>query len=291
MQIKNKYYPYPVIAEGNDSYESSTFVSDADFVTEAHQLKFLLCAEVNNDMLKDMIAKGSVKYAHHIECQQTCFRKLILADEPKCEFVIHESLLNGLVQVCSFLMADQDIVGYANPDFSRDYRGFKFNIDRGCVMAIGSQVNITINKDKEDLSRTSSIFAIRKDLDPTHTELHVVTNGPKIVVMVPEKTCNQYLNLSNNPTFTPVLHSMVVMPALMQVLFELKEAAMGGVLYEYEGYRWFAALRKTAGKLEIKFDDDALAQIDVFQTAQKFLDTPVVKALKNICSGDGDDND
>jgi hypothetical protein len=84
---------------------------------------------------------------------------------------------------------------------------------------------------------------------------------------------------------------MVVMPALMQVLFELKEAAMSNVLYEYESYRWFTALRKTAGKLEIKFDDNALAQIDVFQTAQKFLDTPVIKALNNICSGDGEEND
>lgn len=291
MQIKNKYYPYPVIAEGNDSYETSTFVSDADFVTEAHQVKFLLCAEVSNDMLNEMIAKGSVKYAHHIECQQTCFRKLILTDEAKCEYVIHESLLNGLVQVCSFLMADQNIAGYANPDFARDYRGIKFNIDRGCVMAIGSQINITINKDKEDLSRTSSIFAIRRILDTSYTELYVKTNEPKIVVMVPEKTCNQYLNLSNNPTFTPVLHSMVVMPALMQVLFELKEAAKEQSLFIYDGYRWFSALKKTAAKLEIKFDEEALIKMDVFQTAQKFLDTPVVKALESICSGDGEEND
>ena len=27
MQIKNKYYPYPVIAAGNDSYEGSQFLT------------------------------------------------------------------------------------------------------------------------------------------------------------------------------------------------------------------------------------------------------------------------
>lgn len=290
MQIKNKYYPYPVIAAGNDSYEDATFTSDADYAMDAHNVKLILYAETDNQMLNEMIKSGSVKYAHHIECQQTCFRKLVLTDEKVHEEIIHESLLNGIVQICTFLMANEDLVGYANPNFAKDYRGIKFNLDKGCVMAIGSQVNITINKDKEDLSRTSSIFSIRRDHDPSHTELQVSTTGAKIVVLIPEKTCNQYLNLSNQAMFVPVLHSMVIMPALMQVLSELKEAAQQNVLYNYEELRWFRGLKKTAEKLQIKFDQDALTQINAFKTAQQFLDTPVVKALANICSGEGEDN-
>ena len=290
MQIKNKYYPYPVIAAGNDSYEDAIFTSDADYAIDAHNVKLILCAETDNQMLNEMIRSGSVKYAHHIECQQTCFRKLVLTDEKVHEEIIHESLLNGIVQICTFLMANEDLVDYANPNFAKDYRGIKFNLDKGCVMAIGSQVNITINKDKEDLSRTSSIFSIRRDHDPSHTELQVSTTGAKIVILIPEKTCNQYLNLSNQAMFVPVLHSMVIMPALMQVLSELKEAAQQNVLYNYEELRWFRGLKKTAEKLQIKFDQDALAQIDIFKVAQQFLDTPVVKALANICSGEGEDN-
>lgn len=290
MQIKNKYYPYPVIAAGNDSYEDATFTSDADYAMDAHNVKLILCAETDNQMLNEMIKSGSVKYAHHIECQQTCFRKLVLTDEKVHEEVIHESLLNGIVQICTFLMANEDLVGYANPNFAKDYRGIKFNLDKGCVMAIGSQVNITINKDKEDLSRTSSIFSIRRDHDPSHTELQVSTTGAKIVVLIPEKTCNQYLNLSNQAMFVPVLHSMVIMPALMQVLSELKDAAQQNALYNYEDLRWFRGLKKTAEKLQIKFDQDALTQINAFKVAQQFLDTPVVKALANICSGEGEDN-
>ena len=105
MQIKNKYYPYPVIAAGNDSYEDATFTSDADYAMDAHNVKLILCAETDNQMLNEMIKSGSVKYAHHIECQQTCFRKLVLTDEKVHEEIIHESLLNGIVQICTFLMA------------------------------------------------------------------------------------------------------------------------------------------------------------------------------------------
>lgn len=109
MQIRNKYYPYPVIAYGNDSYDGSEFVSDANYAHDAHNIKFQLEAVLTDDCLSAMIANGQVKYAHHIECQQTCFRTLTVTDRASYEFKVHESKINGLVQICSFLMADQDI--------------------------------------------------------------------------------------------------------------------------------------------------------------------------------------
>ena len=290
MQIKNKYYPYPVIAYGNDSYDGSEFITDANYSHDAHNIKFQLESSLNDECLNQMIAAGSVKYAHHIECQQTCFRTLVLTDKPVEEFKVHESKINGLVQICSFLMADQDISNYSNPSFSKDYRGFKFNIDRGCVLAIGNQVNMIINKEKEDLANTSSIFSIRSNRNPAETELKVSTTGPKIVVLIPEKTCNQYRNVSTS-TLLPVLHAMVIQPALMQVLYELKEAAQKDALFNYESFRWYRSLRKTADRLEIKFGEADLAELDVFKTAQKMLDSPVIKAMDTICSGEGEFDD
>jgi hypothetical protein len=287
VQIKNKYYPYPVIAYGNDSYDGSEFITDANYSHDAHYFKFQLESALSDECLKQMIAAGSVKYAHHIECQQTCFRTLVLTDKPVEEFKVHETKLNGLVQICSFLMADQDIPNYSNPSFSRDYKGFKFNIDRGCVLAIGSQINMIINKEKEELANASSIFSIRRNLDPAATELQVSTTEQKIVIRIPEKTCNQYLNVSTT-TLLPVLHAMVIQPALMQVLYELKEASKKHDLYIFEGFRWYRALRKTAEKQELKFDETSISSMDVFKMAQKLLDSPVIKAMSTICSGEGD---
>lgn len=290
MQIKNKYYPYPVIAFGNDSYDGSEFITDANYVHDAHNIKFQLEAALNDEFLLKFLNDGSVKYAHHIECQQTCYRTLVLTDKPSDELKVHESKINGLVQICSFLMADKDIANYSNPSFSTDYRGFKFNIDRGCVLAIGNQVNMYVNKEKEELANTSSIFSIRKNMDPAASELQVSTTGQKIVILIPEKTCNQYLNISTS-ALLPVLHAMVIQPALMQVLCELKEAAQKAELYNYEGFRWYRALRKTAEKLSLKFDEESLASLDVFKMAQKLLDSPVIKAMNMICSGEGELDD
>lgn len=50
MQIKNKYYPYPVLVAGNDSYEDSTFSSDADYAIDAHHRRFQRGILVRNDI-------------------------------------------------------------------------------------------------------------------------------------------------------------------------------------------------------------------------------------------------
>ena len=106
LQIKNKYYPYPVIAAGNDSYEDASFTSDADYAIDAHHVKLILCAETDNQMLNEMIEKGSVRYAHHIECQQTCFRKLVLTDEKSHEVRLvltgNAPLVGKLVGGCKY---------------------------------------------------------------------------------------------------------------------------------------------------------------------------------------------
>jgi hypothetical protein len=84
---------------------------------------------------------------------------------------------------------------------------------------------------------------------------------------------------------------MVVLPALMHVLYEIKEAATKGELYNYEELRWYRGLKKTAEKLSIEFDESAIVNMNAYKIAQLFLDVPVVKALDNICSGDGEDID
>lgn len=288
MQIKNKCYPYPVIAYDNDSYDGSTFENDAEYITEAHYISFALKAEIKDACLQDMLKNGKVKYAHHVECQQTCYRELVITDEEETVLKIHESRVSGLVQICTFLIANEDIKAYSNPAFNRDYRGFRFDIDKGCVLAVGNQINMMVEKEKDDIANTSSIFAIRKNTDPSATEFYVITNEQKIVVLMPEKACAQYKNVSTS-YLIPVLHAMVIQPALMQVLFELKEAAMRNELFNYEGQRWYRSLQKTAENLSIKFDETSLATMDVLKYTQQFLDSPAMKGLEVICSSEEDD--
>ena len=42
MLIRNKYFPYPVIAKGNESYATATFTSDVDYEKNGYYVKFIL---------------------------------------------------------------------------------------------------------------------------------------------------------------------------------------------------------------------------------------------------------
>lgn len=288
MQLRSKYYTYPVITEDADFYENSSFSSDVEQVLDGYNVRLKLKAELVNPELEEMLEKEEVMYAHHIECTQTCFRKLVLTNEKEKECVLRDGEVNGIVQVCSFLVANKDIEKYSNKLFAQDFRGFRFDIERGCIMAVGSQINLRINKIRDDLTNTSSIFSIIPSRDETITNIKVDTSGNKIVIMIPQETFSIYSNMSSSLDIQPVMHSMLIIPSLVYALTEVKESRSH--LYDYEDYRWYRSLRKAAEKMNVAFDEESLANIDPFDLAQKLMDSPIPKAV-NYLRGDNDEED
>ena len=155
-------------------------------------------------------------------------------------------------------------------------------------MAVGNQINLRINKVKDDLTNTASIFSIIPNLDETITNIIINTSGNKIVIAVPQETFSIYSNMSSSLDIQPVMHSMLIIPALVYAITEVKEARTH--LYDFEDYRWYRSLRKAAEKMNICFDEDSLSNINPFDCAQKLMDSPIPKAV-NYLRGDNDEED
>lgn len=290
MLIRNKYFPYPVIANGNDSYANATFTSDVDYEKNGYQIKFILKASTDDDGMNELIKNHKASIVHHIECVKTCYRHAVVTEESEEIFQIHQSKLNGAVQITTVIVAKEDIIGYKNPGFSSDYRGFSFNIKRGCLLAIGSCVEIELNKQKDDLENTSSIFSIVPNLDQNETIVNVDISStkPKIVIRIPIKGCNIYKNLSTNLELQSIMHSMIIIPALIQVFDELKTSRYE--LYNYSDCRWFKALTKACKNLKIELTEQSLENLDSYKTAQLLMDSPTMRALTYLAGG-ADDED
>ena len=133
MQLRNKYYPYPVIMEDGEYYVDSSFTNDVEQVRDGYNIKLIFKAELRNDELVELLKDGIVEIVHHIECPQTCYRNIVRTRENKIEFLLKDSDVNGVVQVCSFLIAKRKIEKYTNTMFSSDYRGFKFDLEKGLL--------------------------------------------------------------------------------------------------------------------------------------------------------------
>lgn len=286
MQLRSKYFTYPVIIEDGDFYVESRFETDVEQVLDGYNIKLVLKAELVNDELEKMLEEGTVGIVHHIECPQTCFRETVVTKEYSLEYILKDGQVNGVVQICSFIAALKNIDKYSNSLFSNDYRGFKFDLEKGCIMAVGNQINLHIKKIRDDLANTASIFSIVPNMDHSVTELKINLTDSKIAIIVPEKTFGVYSNMSAYLDVQPVMHSMIIIPALMQAFTELKESREQ--LYIYEDYRWFRSLRKTCAKMGVSLDAEGLASLDIFSISQKLIDSPIVKAIDYLGAG-GDD--
>ena len=243
MQLRNRAYSYPVIVEGGQYYKDSTFISSVDQSLEGYDIKLTLSVALNDQGLLDLIKAGDAVYVHHIECPQTCYRTVLKTKECVVEARLKDADVNGIVQICSFVVADKDIEKYSNNSFGEDYRGFKFDIEKGCIMAVGNQFNLRVEKQRDDLRNTSSIFSIVKNSNEKEDTMVIDLSKQKIVIALPENTYRQYCNIQNYADNQPIMHSMVIVPALIYCLAELRAA--GSELDYYENYRWFRVLPRS----------------------------------------------
>lgn len=280
MQLRSKYYTYPVLSAGTDAYSNSTFTSDVDQCVDGYNIKLVMRAEVHNAKLEEMLAAGDITVVHHIECPKTCYRQIVKTDEKIKEFLIRDTDINGQIQICTFLVALKDIEKYTNDDFSSDYKGIKFKIDKGCILGVANQVSFNVNKIRDDFTNKSSIFAIVLNTDETEMELKVNLAGNKIAVLLPKKSFSAYSLKQTAVECQSMLHAMVLVPALMYTLETLRENRTH--LLDYEDRRWYKNLCKACTKLNYPLNEESLASIDSFSLAQKLMAGPVTKALESV---------
>lgn len=278
MDIKYKLYPHPVLASGTDDYIKSSFRFKAETARGIREIRFTFTMELDNDGLNEMIRDGSAEFLVHIECPQTCYRGAAAAGAASFSKRIPEKYLNGKVSLCAFVVAGKDLAAYSNPDFNPDYEGVSFPVDRGSILAIGGQYDLHIVKDTEELARIPSVFTICKYAADTDESMKIDMDGDKIAVALSDSSFRNYKMLANMPALLPVFHAMIIVPALIYVFETLRREGTE----EYEGRRWYAAIRKTLAKHEVALSTDTLNDIPSYDLAQKLLDMPVDRALSAI---------
>ena len=83
-----------------------------------------------------------------------------------------------------------------------------------------------------------------------------------------------------NPNSMSVLHSMVIIPALMKCFEDMKSKPEE--FYTFEDRRWFRALKKAMKKINIDLTEENIMSIDSFTVAQKLMDNTTNRAILKI---------
>ncbi len=279
MRIRQKFYPYPVMERGNHSYKEFSFNVATTVKAEGYNIIFEFNADIGDAKIADLIATGKAVFAYHIQCAQTCYRASFETKDKSFKKIIKEDDLNGLVEVCPFIIVKEDIKAFSSENFSADYMGIRFDIDKGGILAIGDQSQHTINKDLNGLNNTSSIFMVTTA--PNTENMSVDIRDSKIYVVLPQEHYGIYRSISKNPATQKTMHAMIFVPALMQVLMELKNRLDNqGDFAEYASSRWILSLEKVAEKRFNKSLEDLLTIKEPLELAQILLKNPMNEAFE-----------
>ncbi len=292
MRIKAKLYPYPVLAPTfNNDYIDSDFNIEMTIECSSTEIIVNFIPILSNKGLKNLIDQKKASFVVHIECSLTSYRILVKVDEDGLVYKIPADKVEGLITFCPFIVANENIFGYTNDKFNEDYKGISFDIEKGNILAVGQDLTMYPEKENDDLANVPSIFAVTEIKDPERKNIvidNVSTN--KINIQLPENEFTQFKIAMNNPAAKSVIHSMIIIPALMKCINDLKNPEF---YMQYSDRRWARAIKKAFGKLDYKFDVDSLASVDSFEIAQKIMDNTICRGIidiQNIAKTGGDED-
>ena len=280
MHIKAKLYPYPVLTDFNDDYVDSNFDMDVSIEKSPTKIRLSINTILENEGIKNLIKENLAKYCLHIECPLTSFREMVLFEEENKEIEISADKIEGVLNLCPLIIAVKDIENYTNDKFNSMYDGIAFDLEKGNFIAFGKEIQVRIEKESDNLSNVPSIFAVTEIKDTTRTDIVIDNSGNKINIQLPSTTFYEFKLASLNPNSMTILHSVLIIPALMKCFEELK--ARKEEIYLFEDRRWFRAIKKALSNHGIVLDEDSIVGLDSFDVAQKLMDSTTNRALLGI---------
>lgn len=266
MLYNNRDYPHPVIGVGEDI--AGRFNVRLSVRAGTKEVRLEPVFDLENESLNNLIETGKAQFAMHIYCKSTMFREVRRFPKAVAEaIVLPTSTLRDKVEVDFFICANTHIEEYQNDQAHPDYSGYSFPIDKGVILAYGGQGVFHANKTPEELKAVSSFMNIDRDVKsdgPMYNEY----DGDKITVYLSMNDYRRYQEVKKNKGIVDILHSAIVLPALMQAVLEVSDDSS-----EFADRKWFTILKDRVA--ETKEDTPLIV-------AQKILENPLNRSFNAV---------
>lgn len=284
MEIRNRLFPYPVLSEDSDDYIDSSFNVTADVLDKninSIVLKFTI--SLDNKGLKRLIDKGLAEYIIHIECSNTAFRTVIHTSSEEEVYNISNGKVSGEVQLLGMVVSKAEITDYSNDALNEDYDDIDVSFPPAAIMAYYNLPKLNILKNYEELSNEESLFSIVKRNaidDYEERPISFSFDSDRIRISVGDEIYRNYVQYKNNTQMQPLLHSLLLMPALV----ELIEALRYQGYQDYESTRWFLTFERLYAMRGKDFVNDVIYSDNqtTMDIVQEMLRLPIGKAFANM---------
>ena len=278
MEIRNRLFPYPLLCDETDDYEEEELNVTSSTREGINDISVLVSFNLQNQEMLDLIRMVYAEYVLHLECSSTSFRKVIRSDVSEIAYSIPKSRVNVEVTVLALVVAKRRIENFISDSLNEDYEGESITFEKASILAYKNLPRIYVYKNYEELAGNESLFSIIKVGLPDDEEVKPLTfdlTGDRIKIMVDPKTYAAYIHFQQKSS---IAMSMLVMPALLYMIDELKES-----FDSFSNYIWFVKMKqfyKAQGK---DFRDDVIfSDRNIVEIAQEMLKWPIGKAYRDL---------
>lgn len=284
MRIRYRQYPHPVLSHFSDDLVGCVFETKLDIDVTKSTYEFKACCRTDNKDLLDLIKNKKACFAFHIECAGTRFRKIFTSFEEEFSFTISADRLDGRVEICSFILAAEDITDYRNKNFHPDYGGIFFKVRKGDVLAVDRDRIFFAGKEIDPLKRIPSIFTVAPNENQDAPPIDIDATNNRVVILLSKENFDRFKNLQLDQSLHSTLASLLVIPALISLLEMIKEGIREDStgVSEYEELRWFRVIVSKLKDIGIDIYNSNSFSDSTIKIAQKLIGNPLTSSLKNL---------
>jgi len=278
MELKHRLYPYPILSFYSKDYIKSNFKIDLKkWSINKNHIDFTFEIMLHNKEIENLISTNEAYFGIHAECPATSFRNLYRTSDKSITISIDTGKINGTVQFCFFIITNDEIQEFSSEDFHPIFKKIKFTFEKHNVIAISEQINIPIIKDFDELKNVNSIFLIVPIYDQKVKYIEYDFFKDRIEIKVPHVQFDKYKNIKNIKKYQSIVHSLLIIPALINVFEKLKK----GNWEEYD-YRWFYSIKKAVERLNYIFDEESFNTLDSIKLAQDVIGNPIINSFDDL---------
>ena len=231
-------FAHPVLSPERDDYTHGLFRTDLDATINkaGDELVLNMELEVECDDLAELIHDGAASSGFFLVCRRTYFnRRCEMA--PGCDrFAFRLSDFYGAVDVRPVIWSNAAKDDWQSAMLHPEYGG-RVDLPANAILALGPGYRFSV--DAIRLRPFESIFVLAEDPEVEQGEVRVDPGVPKITIRVASGTKARLENLRNLPQGRAILLNAIYLPAVMEVLSELR---MNEGMYEaYDCHRIFKA--------------------------------------------------
>lgn len=221
MQITYRQFPHPVLSQFDNGYKTSKFNAILNTKNNEGYININIDFMLNCESIQRLISDDMAHYVIHLECKATRFRKVYRIQEAASTISIESNKVSGEIEVCILIAAKKDILGFTSEDFIDDFKGIKFDIEKGEILATDLDRIIEIEK-VGDLDKVPSIFSITYDESMGRKEFDWEPSGNRIIIKLSKDNFYRFQSISKHDNIKGVLAMGIIIPVLTELIMTFR---------------------------------------------------------------------